>query len=393
MSTYAELYIQGRKTLWFRNGVTPEVLYLFQRSELTTISGDEAMTIAQQAYAHPETLEHPFSLRVFQTSVASVRDRLNVSGTGVSSAEAAYEANRSVQIELSEAPWDSYVFDDPELSAMRQRDLETLRHDSHDAWIRRAAIYLCTALPLIHRESTDPLLAAWGEHAEDRLILRSFLEAADPAAMVTLLVEDLIEAGWLDEDIDPYWQAVEQLRQPLVPAIIVTEGPADVAALGKAMAVLKPHLVPYVRFLDFAAKPEGSADGAVRTVQSLVAAQVANPVILLLDNDPAGRRTCATVSNLPSHFRVRLLPNTELASSYPTIGPTGRAEDDVNGRAGSIEMYMGRDCLTAPDGLLRPVEWGARDKTIGEYQGAVSSKDAVQKAFAAKAQAALANPC
>ncbi|GIF16607.1 hypothetical protein Ate01nite_66390 [Actinoplanes teichomyceticus] len=54
---------------------------------------------------------------------------------------------------------------------------------------------------------------------------------------------------------------------------------------------------------------------------------------------------------------------------------------DVNGLAGSIELYLGADVLTYPDGGLSPVQWKGYMDKLGKYQGEIVGKRAVQKSF------------
>jgi hypothetical protein len=60
--------------------------------------------------------------------------------------------------------------------------------------------------------------------------------------------------------------------------------------------------------------------------------------------------------------------------------------------AGSIELYLGRDVLTQPDGTLRPVRWTSYVSGMDRYQGQIVGKDAIHQAFRAKSKAACENP-
>lgn len=50
---------------------------------------------------------------------------------------------------------------------------------------------------------------------------------------------------------------------------------------------------------------------------------------------------------------------------------------NLNGLAGLIEIYMGRDILTGNDGNLELVQWGGYMKRVKKYQGSLINKDAV----------------
>jgi hypothetical protein len=73
--------------------------------------------------------------------------------------------------------------------------------------------------------------------------------------------------------------------------------------------------------------------------------------------------------------------------------PTGRlGKANVNGLAGSIELYLGRDVLTGSDGTLRPVQWRSFIAAARQYQGEIVNKGAVLDAYRAKVEAARVNP-
>ena len=54
---------------------------------------------------------------------------------------------------------------------------------------------------------------------------------------------------------------------------------------------------------------------------------------------------------------------------------------DINGLAGSIELYLGQDVLVDAAGVLSPVQWTGYDHKLGVYQGAISQKDLVLRQF------------
>ena len=54
---------------------------------------------------------------------------------------------------------------------------------------------------------------------------------------------------------------------------------------------------------------------------------------------------------------------------------------DVNGLAGGIELYLGKDTLTSPDGTLRPIQWTGYNPKLRSYQGEVLNKGSVVSAF------------
>jgi hypothetical protein len=66
---------------------------------------------------------------------------------------------------------------------------------------------------------------------------------------------------------------------------------------------------------------------------------------------------------------------------------------NVNGKAGSLELYLGRDLLSV-EGALVPVQWMGYFEGQSAYQGAIAAKEKsrVQTAFRQKAERALREP-
>ena len=178
------------------------------------------------------------------------------------------------------------------------------------------------------------------------------------------------------------------------PAVIITEGSTDILVLEATMRARYPHLRSFIRFFDFGDGAEGSASAGIRTLKSFAAAGISNRVVLVLDNDSAARDAERALrgAKLPDHYSVLHYPDLDLAKSYPTHGPDGLRMMDVNGLAGSIELYLGTDVLTQEDGALSPVQWRSYIEGTRSYQGEVIDKARLRKKFLAKAKAAEADP-
>ena len=82
--------------------------------------------------------------------------------------------------------------------------------------------------------------------------------------------------------------------------------------------------------------------------------------------------------------KVLQYPVLPLATRYPTIGPSTNAMMmDVNGLAGSIELYFGRDVLQRGTELV-PRQWKGFDEGLRRYQGEITDKAGVQQRFEKK---------
>jgi hypothetical protein len=82
----------------------------------------------------------------------------------------------------------------------------------------------------------------------------------------------------------------------------------------------------------------------------------------------------ASALPLPGHIKVTMLPDIELARSYPTLGPQGGHNVDINGKATSIELFLGRHNITNDEGSLNPIVWGNYVSKVQLYQGTIQDK-------------------
>ena len=220
------------------------------------------------------------------------------------------------------------------------------------------------------------------------------LDRIDPRSQVRLLI-DLAPTGdipvsyvireHLDHDqLEPCPDLAGEVRRAAAsrptrttPTIVLTEGRSDARHLRSALGVTHPHLVGHITFMDFEVKPQGGASALLTLAKGLAAAGVGDRFVAIADNDTAARVTLESDYHLPSNFRMLRYPELALLADYPTLGPQseGTVNVDLNGRAGSLEMYFGRDVLTDDNGDLFPVQWTGYESKVGAYQGSLSSAD------------------
>ncbi len=65
---------------------------------------------------------------------------------------------------------------------------------------------------------------------------------------------------------------------------------------------------------------------------------------------------------------------------------------NVNGLAGSLEIYFGEDVLRRNDGSLTPVQWRGYDVALNQYQGEILNKGELQERFLEKLRMCQSNP-
>lgn len=139
-------------------------------------------------------------------------------------------------------------------------------------------------------------------------------------------------------------------------------------------------------FIDFKnAKVEGSCSYLTHYLKAFIGARIENRIIAIYDNDTAGLAEMKLLEHIkmPNNVRVMHLPNLDYCKPYPTIGPSNNENADINGRACSIEHFLGKDILTE-NGYLLPIMWTGYNYKLKSYQGVITKKEEIQKRFEEK---------
>jgi hypothetical protein len=231
---------------------------------------------------------------------------------------------------------------------------------------------------------------------DPRLFLVLILSSQDPKEVLQLDMSELLMAGYFESSEAVSTEALQQLRDEMAssgPIIVITEGKYDSRVLGRALPIVRPDIAGYFAFWDLEeTKAAGGTDRVVANLRSFAAAGVMNRVIALVDNDAAGLAALKTLANpaLPKNYIARNLPDLDYARAYPTHGPSGPGQDDVNGRACSVEFYFGLECLIGPDGNPVPIQWTSLNKSVNTWQGELQNKRYVEERIDALLDAAEA---
>lgn len=233
--------------------------------------------------------------------------------------------------------------------------------------------------------------------SDTRFLIRLACSLVSPDAIVEQDLTDVVNAGYYQMEEAISSNALKALTGDY-PAnakiIILTEGSSDAAILQETLSILYPHLAEFYSFFDFdASRAAGGAPQLASVVKAFVAAGISNKIVALFDNDTAGREAARVLQRvqLPSYVALLHYPQLERLRTYPTVGPTGTAAFDVNGLAGSIELYLGEDVIVST-GLECPVQWRGFSEGMGDYQGEVMHKGALQAAFWKRASRCRTDP-
>ena len=217
----------------------------------------------------------------------------------------------------------------------------------------------------------------------------NFLLTIDPLYELRIILEcqkDDCKVEYDCTDVIEYWDP--NIEEKLLrgfeetsahcETVVLTEGPTDDEFLSSALKLFEPDIAHLFKFFDYHNdyKPDQSAAALCKLGKALMAAKLRDRFILIFDNDTVGRiarNGLPKNERMPANMAAIVLPDTPLGKCYPTIGPDGESESDVNGRACAIEFFLGRDALLNSENNLRPIIWN--EYHAGEYQGGFSKED------------------
>ena len=200
-------------------------------------------------------------------------------------------------------------------------------------------------------------------------------------------ITDLVIGGWvglndnLDENEDDFFSSEYSSNKKI---IVLTEGKSDALFLSKSLQLLYPHLFNCFSFIDFdGARVNGGAGSLANMVKSFSGAGIVNKIIAVFDNDTAAMAALKPLkkAKVSANIKIITLPDIDVLNNYPTLDPSGMVLMNVNGLAGSIEMYFGRDALCDDQGKFIPIKWTSYESSLEQYQGEIIGKDTVQKKF------------
>lgn len=185
----------------------------------------------------------------------------------------------------------------------------------------------------------------------------------------------LVEAGWATAD-----EFISNARRTET-FLIATEGSSDVHILKHALALLKPEIADFFRFIDVTeSHPFSGAGNLLKFAEGLAKIDVHNHVIFVFDNDAEGYSAFQRLEKLqlPINMRAMLLPELEAFRSFSVRGPEGISAADINRRAAGIECYLDLGFENAsPPRVL----WTTYKTDLDLYQGALERKEGYVKDF------------
>ena len=394
MGSYCDLKIGTKSIYWSKNSVDPVMMSIF-------IAQDKAYKYKPVSQVFPEDYDEdddtPYAICKYISRVSIVKKRLDILGFSLNECEKSLR--EYIQSELEH--YEEYIAD---------RDKGDVLYDLYSGYKTALSSANVKSFVTAYKtlfEQTEHLVDAEEKFRKSgglvgyisgntdeyalgipigdlRFAFRILLECFDDQDPVELDISDLIGGGWYEYEDD----LVEISRQDLTESyhydskiIMLTEGSSDKYILEKSLAILYPEYLPYYTFMDFGiSNASGGAAALVAVVKAFLGAGIQNRIIALFDNDTAARVAMKGLVNLqlPDNMRVMTYPSYEYLDSFPTVGPSGNHNLDVNQLAGSIELYLCQQALEISN-EISPVQWKGFDQSLSCYQGEVLNKKKIQK--------------
>lgn len=361
MGSYIHLYLDRLEIDWGKNSSFADHSVLFE-------SGD--LGVGTYYYAADVTEEKAAYVRVLGNSVR----RLEMLGYTLAACDSSYSFARESFEDHDLAHTLSFT---QFLDALRSCAVTQVGVPPTQSF--RISALLLTAVPALRREGPPPPEFSYQEQVE-----WSFFDSLDPLLLLRVLAEnpanlelpiswtfdDVVSGGYVEpSSLRPGAQRASQ-------CLVVTEGATDGLILQRSLEAVAPDVADFFDFVDMTENYPFTGTGSLfRFCQGLARIGVGNRMLIVLDNDTAGREAYEKIQGvgLPSNVHLALLPDLHACREMTTLGPSGAQVEDVNGRAVSIECFLDFEQSGLPDPAVR---WTAFNQGMDEYQGELVDKKA-----------------
>lgn len=213
--------------------------------------------------------------------------------------------------------------------------------------------------------------------------VRIILETLGENDSVEYEISEIIDNGYVEiEGVFAYWKD-GPFNLISNETVILAEGTTDIFVLKKSLNLLFPQFSHLYKFFDFDnLKSPGSTSNLVNLIKGFVNSGIKSRIIALFDNDTAAFEALSTIEldKLTPNIKIVHLPHLDWATVYPTLGPTGESNTDINKLACSMELFMGKNLLKK-DGKFIPIQWTGYNPKLNRYQGEILYKKEINENF------------
>ena len=378
MGSYTELIIDGYPVYSSKSYVSSDIGYIFCESDKKTFKRrrDERNKITWGTACDAD-IEIAYE---YQTTAQIAIDRLEILGYSLTKSKLDFIESKNKRIQELTS-----FLDFPDTHLMNKfytDEIELLQSSNFEDFINAFIELRTNDIPYYKTDKHYNISKLASYLIDDGWFLnfpcsdfgfyyRAFLESCDKNALVIQDITEIVNAGYYA----PEEEVINSLMENQERITILTEGTSDINIISKSIQLLYPHLIDYYNFKDFKiAKAQGNAHQLFLDIKNLIAINHKAKVIALFDNDGEGVTQYNQLKkiNIPKNFVILKYPDIELLKSYPT----NNTFENLNGIAGSIEMYLGKDILQENEEYIA-VELA--NQTIP--QGAIKYKDKLQKKY------------
>ncbi len=399
MGTEISLDVGGLSVAWSKNHRGTDHGFLFQSADRRRVPSDEGDKQAEGADSDVSQMD-----MTFIRTLRSTLPRLELLGHTLAAVKADYERVAEQSIEErrffqeeqidEDLPLELMSFEEFQAFATRFAidELDNSHPSDHDKdWERQFKNRFGDDSIVGRVPSVSPYdVVGYSE----RSYFGSLIGFLHPYNILRLLAENersldcklewrygpLVYNGWARES-----EFVPEVRRTQT-FLIAPEGSSDIHIVRHAIALLRPEIADFFRFIDVSkGHPFSGAGSLVRFAEGLVKIDVHNQILFLLDNDAEGVGAFRSISalHLPENMRAATLPEMERFRNFNTRGPDGASTANINGRAAAIECYLDLKLLkSAP----AEVAWTSYKKDLGVYQGELLDKESYTKTFLKRAR-------
>ncbi|MGB4928132.1 MAG: HEPN/Toprim-associated domain-containing protein [Giesbergeria sp.] len=216
--------------------------------------------------------------------------------------------------------------------------------------------------------SANPTSIAFERLIDPYLILRVLADMEEFADLqVCWNFADVREGGYVDD-------SCFEVGPPSSRWMVVTEGSSDTFVLQRALQKTHPDIADFFDFIDMSTgNPFPGVGNLVTFCKGLSRIRYTGNMLLVLDNDTAGRKALMDIQALGLHSSVVVtcLPELEQLCRFKTWGPSGEGIEDVNGRASAIECFLDLSGRGTPPAI----RWTSYVPQLQQYQGELVAKD------------------
>ncbi|RCR69406.1 HEPN/Toprim-associated domain-containing protein [Larkinella punicea] len=384
MSKYIDLSIGKILIGSFKINFDLDLLSLFDRSDIVQHYSTLEEEGLVEEYSHRAIVNPHLTVFYFKSSLSIIKDRLEIMGY---TSEVAKEGfNKSIEYLVSNREYE--ISKEDFIDTSDQYPISFFTQLTVEKWLDKFK-YIAfdrdkyDTINTNHNSNEDLLESyiasrQWfGYPGNDILIfLRLVIDFFDPNDQ---LIYNFTE--YLYDQVDDEYEFIHELEaiaSSPKSCIIITEGSSDTWIIQRSLKLLYPDLSRYYKFLKFdESNFSGGAGAIVNLIKAFIGVGINERIIALFDNDTAAEDSLRGIGsiNIPENIIISKYPDIKIAKNYPTMGPSGIVNMDINGLAGSIEIYLGNNILQDENGNLTPIMWKGYNSTLKKYQGELIDKN------------------